>query len=219
LILKIKNVINTQMYVVIDGNIGVGKSTVIHTVQDKLRATHQCEIIPEPVDKWVKSGILQLFYSDPKQYAYLFQTSVVVDRFNATPSILKMTSPLHPSPNLYIGERTINSDRLFVNVLHSQGQFSDLEFNIYNEWQAHFESLLRKPQLYIFLECSPEISLERIQKRSRDGESNISLDYLYQLKNEYEKFKCDNEVRIDVSTLTADEVTHKICDLITTMYN
>lgn len=161
----------------IEGTIGAGKSTFLKMLQEALGDKIHC--IQEPVQKWVDVGILQAFYDNPKENAYKFQTYTFLTRWQA----LREADKLNLGPDVSrIVERSIYSDRyVFAEGLHESGMISDMEWTMYCEWWGSLQELEReihKDDHFIYLRANPEKAFERMQKRGRDGESEVPLEYL-----------------------------------------
>lgn len=161
----------------IEGTIGAGKSTFLKMLQEALGDKIHC--IQEPVQKWVDVGILQAFYDNPKENAYKFQTYTFLTRWQA----LREADKLNLGPDVCrIVERSIYSDRyVFAESLHASGMISNMEWTMYCEWWGSLQELEReinKDDQFIYLRANPEKAFERMQKRGRDGEAEVPLEYL-----------------------------------------
>jgi len=177
----------------IEGNIGSGKSTFIQLLKDK-----GYTINLEPVDKWTsmknKNGknLLEEFYADPERYSYLFQSIAFRTRIKSITS--------NPSD---FTERSVFTDRnVFAKTCHETGKMNDIEWEDYCEWFDWLtESLSVKPKGYIYLRADPKVSYDRIKKRSRGGEENISYDYLVNLHTKHDDWLMNekNVLLIDVN--------------------
>jgi len=180
----------------VEGNIGTGKSTFL------TKLSKEFKVIFEPVDEWTKikntnsgKNILEEFYTDPARNAFLFQSIAFRSRMkNIVNNVEK---------NCFV-ERSIYTDRnIFAQTCREDGLLSDIEWDDYTEW---FDLLTEKfkiePKGFIYLRCEPEISFERIQKRKRSGEENISLEYLKKLHKKHDEWLL-NEKKTKVLVLDA----------------
>jgi deoxyadenosine/deoxycytidine kinase len=173
----------------IEGTIGAGKSTFLKMLQEALGDKIHC--IQEPVQKWVDVGILQAFYENPQANAYKFQTYTFLTRWQA----LREADKLNLGPGVRrIVERSIYSDRyVFAEGLHESGMISDMEWTMYCEWWGSLQQLEQEvvrevfstsrteaapSDRFIYLRANPERAFERMQKRNRDGESDVSFEYI-----------------------------------------
>ena len=166
----------------IEGNIGAGKSTLITKLIENLRndinSNRKIIYLQEPVDEWCKIkskdnlNMLELFYSNPKKYAFAFQMMAFISR------MAKLKQAMSNNKNsIIICERSIFTDReVFAKMLYEDGLILEEEYQIYNKWFTHFANEI-KPSGIIYLKTDPNISDERIKKRNRLGE-NIDIQYL-----------------------------------------
>jgi deoxyadenosine/deoxycytidine kinase len=168
-----------SIIVSVEGNIGSGKSTILSLLKKKYVNKDNIIFLQEPVDEWesIKDKnnmtMLQKFYENQEKYSFAFQMMAYISRL----ALLKDTIKQHPN-SIIITERCLNTDRyVFAKMLYDNGKLEDVEYEIYLKWFNHF-SELQKIQKVIYLKTDPEICYSRVNKRSRIGESNISIEYL-----------------------------------------
>ena len=169
---------------IIEGNIGSGKSTLL----DLLSKSPNTEVIPEPVHMWTdikdnnNINLLQHFYSDMNRYSYMFQTMVFKTRLES----------LEPKQKkrFRFSERSIWTDRyVFGKMCLEDEKMNSIESNCYKYWFTWLEEKFKPtPDGIIYVKCSPEKCLERINIRGRSEENNISLDYLNKLNTYHEEW-------------------------------
>ncbi len=163
----------------VEGNIGSGKSTILKTLKNHFSNNENIIFLQEPVDQWetIKddNGITMLskFYENQKEYSFAFQMMAYISRL----SLLKKA--IEDNPNaIIITERCLNTDRyVFAKMLYDDGFMEKVEYQIYLNWFDHFFDM-QKIQKLVYLKTHPEVCLNRVNKRMRDGESSISLEYL-----------------------------------------
>jgi len=171
-----------KKWFIIEGNIGSGKSTLLN----KLSELENIEIIQEPVDKWLEikddnnKNLLDYFYSDMERNSYMFQTMVFKTRIDALDKPQK--------EDIRFSERSIWTDRhVFGKMCLEDNKMNSIETSCYKYW---FDFLEKKfdpnPNGIIYIRCSPEKCLERINNRGRNEESSIKLDYLKKLHQYHE---------------------------------
>jgi len=174
----------------VEGNIGVGKSTFTKLLQNKF---NDSIIVSEPVDMWLntksKSGenILGLFYKDIPRWGYTFQNLAYVTR------MMKIQDAINSDKNIIFLDRSLGTDKyVFEKMLYDDGLIIDIEHNMYELWCTFYKNYVNKTytEKYIYLRCSPEIAYERIKKRGREEEKNISLEYLNKLHKYHENWLC-----------------------------
>jgi deoxyadenosine/deoxycytidine kinase len=163
----------------IEGNIGSGKSTILNYLKEHFKTNEKIIFLQEPVSEWDKIRdknnvtILSKFYENQKKYSFAFQMMAYISRL----SLLKDTIEKNPD-SIIITERCLNTDRhVFAKMLYDAGNLEDIEYQIYLQWFDHFSNII-KIQKIIYLKTNPITCNNRINKRNRDGESNISIDYL-----------------------------------------
>jgi deoxyadenosine/deoxycytidine kinase len=163
----------------IDGNIGSGKSTLLKYLKDYYENNPNIIFADEPVTEWesIKDAngttMLEKFYQDQKTYSFPFQMMAYISRLTILRNIVK------ENPDAIImTERSLHTDRfVFAKMLFDSGLIEDVNYQIYLKWfDAFIEDL--KINGFIYVKTDPKICFERIKKRSRNGESNIPLDYL-----------------------------------------
>lgn len=174
--------------IVVEGNIGAGKSTFLALLKSQL----DVEVIYEPTNKWQgdtdhpENNLLHLFYQDGKRWAYTFQSYAFITRIQAQLEQEKKTE--RSVPHIY--ERSVFCDRYcFAKNCYELGMMSTLEWNIYKEWFGWLvESYTTPPAGIIYLRTTPDICHERISKRARSEESDIPFSYLELLHKRHEEW-------------------------------
>lgn len=166
------------MIISIEGNIGSGKSTILNLLRNKYKGNENVVFVDEPVSEWneVKDGeksILELFYNDKEKYSFAFQILAYITRLR------KLLEALDgPIEKTIICERSIFTDKfVFAKMLYQQNFINEIEWKSYNYWFDTFKEKTKLDRI-IYINTDPNICLERIKKRNRDGESDISLEYL-----------------------------------------
>ncbi|MGY8987711.1 MAG: deoxynucleoside kinase [Flavobacteriales bacterium] len=161
------------MHVAIAGNIGSGKTTLT----TKLAKHFKWEANYEDVEN---NPYLNDFYKEMQRWSFNLQVYFLNSRFRQIIDIKK-------SSKEFIQDRTIYEDAfIFAPNLHSMGLMSTRDFENYKELFSLMDSLVEGPDLLIYLRASVPTLVEQIQKRGRDYESSIRLDYLTQLNERYE---------------------------------
>jgi deoxyadenosine/deoxycytidine kinase len=163
------------MHIAVAGNIGSGKTTLA-----KLLAKHYgWEAHYENVDE---NPYLNDFYEDMQRWSFNLQIYFLNSRFNQIVNIKK-------SGKTVIQDRTIYEDAyIFAPNLHSMGLMSTRDFENYFTLFNLMTSLIDPPDLLIYLKASVPTLVNQIQKRGREYENNIRLDYLKKLNERYESW-------------------------------
>jgi deoxyadenosine/deoxycytidine kinase len=167
----------TKLYS-IEGNNGSGKSLLLETLSE----IPGILVVREPSDLWVKTGILQKFYEDPKKYEFMFQSYILATRAKAISDTMKLAK----KSDIVIVERSALLDHeCFIKGNYEIGNLTDLEYKILCEM---YEIVLGK--LYsdnnklsgmIYLKTDPKTCLSRVKIRGRESENTMSLEYLQML--------------------------------------
>lgn len=166
------------MHIAVAGNIGCGKTTLT-----RMLAKHYGW---EPRYESVEfNPYLEDFYADMQRWSFNLQIYFLNKRFKDVVEIGKAT-------NYVIQDRTIYEDaRIFAPNLHRQGFMSDRDFDNYRDLFDLMMSLVKMPDLMIYIRSSIPNLVAQIQKRGRSYEASIRLDYLQGLNELYEAWIAD----------------------------
>lgn len=163
------------MHIAIAGNIGSGKTTLTKMLAKRYGWTPRFE----PVDN---NPYLEDFYGDMKRWSFNLQIYFLNKRFREVVEISK-------SDETIIQDRTIFEDaRIFAPNLHGQGYMSDRDFENYTDLFDLMMSLVKLPDLMIYIRSSIPNLISQIEKRGREYEQSIRIDYLTGLNNRYEEW-------------------------------
>lgn len=161
------------MHLAIAGNIGSGKTTLT----TKLAKHYKWQAHYEDVEN---NPYLNDFYKDMQRWSFNLQVYFLNSRFR---QILNIKS----SGKDFIQDRTIYEDAfIFAPNLHSMGLMSTRDFENYQQLFSLMDSFVQGPDLLIYLRASTTTLVSQIQKRGRDYENSIRLDYLTRLNERYE---------------------------------
>ena len=176
--------------IIVEGNIGAGKSTLTKQLAESLNA----RAFFEPVES---NPYLEKFYKDPKKYALPMQFYLMSIRYEmhqeGIEHIWRTGQPC-------IFDRSIYGDIIFAKKNWLDGNMTDLDFENYNKMRAVMTKSLMVPHTTIYLKNDPEITFKNIVNRSRDCESGIPMDYLKGLDSLYK------ELAYDLSEMGSDVV-------------
>ncbi len=163
------------MHIAIAGNIGSGKTTLA----GMLSRHYKWEAHYEDVDT---NPYLNNFYEDMKRWSFNLQIYFLNSRFRQVVEIRKKDFTV-------IQDRTIYEDAyIFAPNLHSMGLMSSRDFNNYSSLFELMSSFIQAPDLLIYLKASVPTLVNQIQKRGRDYENSIRIDYLQKLNERYEEW-------------------------------
>ncbi len=179
-----------RVFIGIAGMIGAGKSTLAKALGEHLGI----DVYYEPVQD---NEYLADFYADTARYAFATQIYLLNRRFQQHQEIIwKGRSAVQ--------DRTIYEDSIFAKMLVDIGLMDDRDYRTYVSLFEHMSNFMCKPNLIVYLDVSPERSMERIEARSRGVESDITLDYLKSLYTGYEEFVASISKRVPVIRVDYD---------------
>jgi deoxyadenosine/deoxycytidine kinase len=163
------------MHIAVVGNIGAGKTTLT----EMLAKNYNWDPLYETVDN---NPYLEDFYNDMKRWSFNLQVYFLNSRFQQIIEIQKVQKNI-------IQDRTIYEDAyIFAENLHEMGLMPSRDYENYKAIFENITSFIRPPDLIIYLKASVPTLVENIQRRGREYEAGIRLDYLQKLNNKYEKW-------------------------------
>lgn len=161
------------MHIAIAGNIGSGKTTLTKMLAKRYGWIPRFE----PVDN---NPYLDDFYHDMNRWSFNLQVYFLNKRF-------KEVVEISQSDENIIQDRTIFEDaKIFAPNLHDQGYMSDRDFENYSDLFDLMMSLVKLPQLMIYIRSSIPTLVKHIEKRGRSFEKSIRIDFLTGLQQRYE---------------------------------
>ncbi len=184
------------MHIAIAGNIGSGKTTLTGLLAKHYKWKPQYEDVDD-------NPYLNDFYEDMQRWSFNLQIYFLNSRFSQIVDI-------HRKGEDVIQDRTIYEDaNIFAPNLHQMGLMSTRDFNNYLKLFDLMTSLINPPDLLIYLRATVPTLVRQIQKRGRDYEKNIRLDYLQRLNERYEawieSYKIGKLLIVDVDNLNFPE--------------
>ena len=163
------------MHIAIAGNIGSGKTTLTKMLAARYGWTPKFESVDF-------NPYLSDFYEDMSRWSFNLQIYFLNKRFKDVVEISK-------TDEVIIQDRTIYEDaRIFAPNLHDMGLMSSRDFETYSDLFDLMMSLVKMPDLLIYLKSSIPNLVSQIQKRGREYEKTIRIDYLTGLNNKYENW-------------------------------
>lgn len=180
------------MHIAIVGNIGAGKTTLA----TKLSQHFKWDLYLEAVEN---NPYLKDFYEDMERWAFHLQVFFLNSRFGQVQEIQKTDRSV-------IQDRTIYEDaHIFANNLHQSGLMSTRDYENYLALFHSMISMVKAPDLMIYLKADLPKLIGQIEKRNRDYESSISINYLRNLNDHYNEwmanYKQGKLLVIDVNNL------------------
>ena len=163
------------MHIAIVGNIGAGKTTLAQ----KLSHHFKWDLLLEAVED---NPYLKDFYEDMPRWAFHLQIFFLNSRF-------QQVRQINQSSRTIIQDRTIYEDAyIFARNLYRSGLMTQRDYDNYYGIFQSIINMVKPPDLMIYLKADLPKLIERIEKRGRDYESNIRLDYLRHLNEHYENW-------------------------------
>jgi deoxyadenosine/deoxycytidine kinase len=182
-------------FLVIEGVIGAGKTSLARIMAEKLSARLVLE-------KFEENPFLEDFYRDPERYAFQTQLYFLLSRYRQQMELKQIDL----FTNLLISDYMFAKDKLFATL-----NLDEKEISLYNLIAQHLEKELPKPDLVVYLQASTDHLMSNIKKRGRSYEKTMSRDYidsLNQIYNEY-FFRYKDSPLIIVNTNEIDFVNNE----------
>jgi len=195
-------------YLVIEGNIGAGKTSLCH----KIATDRNAKLI---LEQFADNPFLPKFYENPERYSFPLELSFLADRYNQLKKNLE-------SFDLF--SELIVSDYFFMkSLIFSSSTLQEDEYKLYRQLFDIIYSSLPKPDLYVYLHKTSDNLMKNIRLRGREYEQNISFDYLKSIENGYFNFfkqqKSLKILIIDTNSLDFVNNKHDYKMIVNTIFN
>ncbi len=183
-----------KKFIAVAGNIGVGKSTLVEMICNRL----DCQPFYEPV---TENPYISDFYKDMHTWSFHSQIFFLTHR-------LRIHQELVPAPGSVIQDRSIYEDaEVFAYNLFVQGTLNERDYSTYRSLYRTLAEYLPPPDLVIYLRASVDTLVKRIALRNRDYERKIAPEYLNQLNGLYENW-IGHFTLCPVLTVPADDLDY-----------
>ncbi len=160
------------MYLVIEGPIGVGKTSLSRRLSARYGAELNLEVVEE-------NPFLARFYEQPDAYAFQVQVFFLLSRFKQLSALAQ--------PGLFRGN--VVSDYLFAkDFIFAAMNLKDAEFALYEDLYSHLSPRLPTPDLVVYLRADTDELLRRIARRGRPFEQEMQAGYLAELTTRYDEY-------------------------------
>lgn len=173
LIIKTRREEEVMNAIIVDGPVGVGKTSLMDILVKELGY----KPFIEPVSD---NPLLDRFYYNRKRYSFPLQIFFLNKRF----AMLKEAAEVDGA----IMDRSIYGDVIFASLLCQGGDMEKEEYDLYKELLANMLEHVQPPKLMIYLETSVDAVIEKIKKRGRDYEQIVERDYWERLNKEYQDY-------------------------------
>lgn len=158
--------------IVVEGPIGVGKTSLSRLLADEIGARLVLEVVEE-------NPFLAPFYRDPARFAFNVQTFFLLSRYKQVRELDQGALFTRHT----VADYLFDKDWIFAS-LNLQGD----EWELYGDLYANLRPKLTTPDLVVYLRADPELLLDRIEKRGRSFERDMDPDYLRRLGAAYDDY-------------------------------
>jgi deoxyadenosine/deoxycytidine kinase len=159
-------------YIAVEGPIGVGKTTLARALAERLGARLVLE-------EAAGNPFLARFYDDPDKYAFPTQVYFLLKRYRQQRE-LKQQELFNPAT---VSEYLFAKDRIFAGL-----NLTPDEIVLYEQLYRLLDSQMVRPDLVVYMSARPDVLIDRLRRRNRDFERDISIDYLERVSAAYRDF-------------------------------
>jgi deoxyguanosine kinase len=157
------------MYIVVEGNIGAGKTSLVHLLCERLGASPMLE-------EFAENSFLPRFYENPEKFAFPLELSFLAARFHQMNNVFNKTEN-----QFIIADYHFEKCKIFASV-----NLPPLEFELFSTFYDMMAEKLPKPDLIVFLNSDIERLESNISLRGRSYEQTIGTTYLYKISEAYQ---------------------------------
>jgi deoxyadenosine/deoxycytidine kinase len=165
-------------YIVIEGNIGAGKTSLATRISNDFSARLLLE-------RFADNPFLPKFYQNPNRYSFPLELSFLADRYKQLKEevgSLDMFSPF-----------TVADYFFMKSIVFASSTLEEDEFNLYRQIFYIINASIPKPDLFVYLHLSPENLLNNISNRGREYEKTITREYLTGIQESYFRYFKQNQ--------------------------
>lgn len=162
-----------MQYLVIEGNIGAGKTTLAKM----LAQDYNAKLV---LEQFADNPFLPKFYNDPQRYSFPLELSFLAERYKQLNSELRAGNLFQP---------LLIADYFFMkSLIFAQNTLAKDEYNLYRQIFEIIYNTIPKPDLYVFLHLPVPKLISNIRKRGREYEQSITPEYLETIQQGYFEF-------------------------------
>jgi deoxyguanosine kinase len=165
-------------YVVIEGNIGAGKTTLAGRIAEQFNAHLVLE-------HFADNPFLPKFYNDPEKYSFPLELSFLASRYKQLKEELV--------PQDLFKSFTVADYYFMKSLVFAASTLNGEEYNLYRQIFYIIYGSLPKPDIYVYLHLNPERLLQNIGRRARSYEQSITKEYLQKIQDSYFSFFKQNQ--------------------------
>ena len=198
-------------YLVVEGNIGAGKTTLCQLLERDFSA----RLI---LEQFTDNPFLPSFYEDRERFAFQVELFFMAERHRQLQDSLSQTS---------IFEQLIVGDYFFLKtLLFAKNNLKEDEYRLFSRLFSVLNTTFAKPDLLLYIHRPVEVLLENIRKRARNYEQEIDAAYLLEIQSAYlEYFKTQEQTAVliadfgDINFEADKQHYQRVLDLLQTQYN
>ncbi len=169
-------------YLVIEGNIGAGKTTLTKMIAEK----YQAKLV---LEQFADNPFLPKFYENQEQYSFPLEMAFLAERYNQLNRELSHFD--------LFSAFTISDYYFMKSLIFAQNTLKDDEYNLYRQFFTIIYDKMPKPDLYVYLHKDADLLLKNIAMRGREYETNITREYLEKITQGYfSYFRQQNDLPI-----------------------
>jgi len=157
-------------YLVIEGNIGAGKTTLAQMISEK----YQTKLV---LEQFADNPFLPKFYENQEQYSFPLEMAFLAERYNQLNRELSHFDLFSPF--------TISDYYFMKSLIFAQNTLQPDEYNLYRQFFTIIYEKMPKPDLYVYLHKDTDLLLKNIAERGRDYETFITKEYLEKITQGY----------------------------------
>jgi deoxyadenosine/deoxycytidine kinase len=157
-------------YLVIEGNIGAGKTTLAQMISEK----YQTKLV---LEQFADNPFLPKFYENQEQYSFPLEMAFLAERYNQLNRELSHFDLFSPF--------TVSDYYFMKSLIFAQNTLQPDEYNLYRQFFTIIYDKMPKPDLYVYLHKDADLLLKNIARRGRSYENNITKEYLEKITQGY----------------------------------
>jgi deoxyguanosine kinase len=165
-------VVKSARYIVVEGPLGVGKTTLARLLAEEFNARAIFEQVED-------NPFLKKFYDDPRAYAFQTQLFFLLSRYRQQRALRQQDL----FAQLTVADYLFAKDQIFA-----QANLEPDELALYRQLFGLLDARLPKPDLVVYLQARADVLIERLRKRDRDYERRIALEYVQRIAEAYRDF-------------------------------
>ena len=195
------------LFITIDANIGAGKTNACHAIASAATASgHPARVLEEPTHHPKFNHFLQRYYEDLRTGrntggGFGMQMFMLTQRYEQ--HRLAVETAWGDQGQVIVQDRPIYGDTVFATTAMERGFMTPEEYHLYVDVYRNMSRDVMPPDVFVFLDVSPEECYDRMHSRGRSQEEGVPLDYLQQLYANYQKLLGEMRRR-GVKVLTVD---------------